>query len=585
MIGRTLGTYEILETIGEGGMGTVYRARDVMIGREAAIKVLRPQLAHDDTLLDRFRAEARSLAVVSHPNVAALYGLFKEVDLYFMAMEYVRGETAEGLVRRRGRLEWLEACTLSAGMLRGLDWAHRHGIVHRDLKPANILIADTGEVKITDFGIARALGRPRQTRTGVIVGTLAYMSPEQVRGEEGDQRSDTYAAGMVLYELLTGACAFQAASDYDLMRAIVERPARPPRKAVPDAPEWLDRVLTRALAKRPEERFQSAAEFLGTLQAHLPLEAPATAKETRLALPAPVPVTRLAEPPPVLGPLPPQGDTIAIPKWKLAAAAASLLAVVAATGWTALGRMTTPAPPERSASSAVDQPAALAATPVATEAAPVARRKPMLPQDPVAPPPRPLAPARQLSPVAITKPPRTEPVAPPPTVVPDTPPAAPAVPEPVSPSEEGRGAPEAPPARVRPAVASVEFDRVKVLQTRGGKTEEVDVMLRLEADGVVVTHRKSGAVLHTLPYASVAAAVYANSRHPRWKEGSGAIVAVGVFAAPIFFMKSTKHWLTIQGGGEAVVLRLDKRNFQAVIPAFEVRSGRAVERLTDKDEG
>jgi hypothetical protein len=566
MINHKLGPYRILEQVGEGGMGAVYRATDEMLGRDVAIKVLRPSLAHDAALVDRFRHEARSLARVSHPNVAALYGLFEEQGTLFMAMEFVNGETADGMLRRRRRLPWAEAGAVMLDVLNGLEGAHRLGIIHRDLKPANLLVASSGAVKITDFGIARVLGSARYTRTGAVVGTLAYMAPEQVRGEEGDARTDVYAAGMVLYELLTGAVAFQRTSEYDMMRAVVEDQARPPREALPDAPEWLDAVVLKALSKDPSDRFQSAAEMLSALQADLPAAEPALAGTTRVAAAgAFVPLTRLA--------LAPSATKIAAPveasrtrRRRVAIAAATMLCMSLTAGWAAWGSSPDsprPQPPRTPAASVPTQPMAAPLNPP---------DMPVLP--PAAPSPEPDEPRRPSKKPAAPKPVEQEPA--PPIAAPvEAPPAGIEPPEPPAPVSRN--------AEPEVSLGDVEFEDVKMLRTAGGKTEEVDVRLTFARNRIVVTMRKETGMSQSMPYRSVTSAVYSQSKHPRWKEGSAAALAVGVFAAPVFFMKGTRHWLTLEGGGDAIVLRLDKKNYQAILPELEVRTGRRVERARSQE--
>ena len=188
MIGRTIGNYRIDGKLGEGGMGTVYHGIDVMLDRAVAIKVLRPELATKDAVVERFRTEAVNLAKLSHPNIATLYSLLSEGDELFMVLEFVRGETLDATMRRRGALPIEEALPAFCQVLDGIDHAHELGIVHRDLKPANIMVTDRGTLKVLDFGIARLFGSSRLTRAGNIVGTLEYMPPEQVRGS-GDGRA------------------------------------------------------------------------------------------------------------------------------------------------------------------------------------------------------------------------------------------------------------------------------------------------------------------------------------------------------------------------------------------------------------
>lgn len=269
MLGRVVGSYQIDSLIGEGGMGAVYHGLDRMLEREVAIKVLRPELAHQPTVVERFRTEAVTLARLNHPNLATLYSFLREGDELFMVMEYVHGDPLDRLLAREGALPPARAAALLAQALDGIAHAHRQGIVHRDLKPGNIMVTPAGQVKVMDFGIARVLGAARQTRTGLVVGTFEYMAPEQIQGRELDGRADLYAAGIVLYELLTGRVPFQNDSDYALMRAQVEEKPMPPRQVAPGIPPAVEAVVLKALAKAPADRFETAEAFREALGAAL----------------------------------------------------------------------------------------------------------------------------------------------------------------------------------------------------------------------------------------------------------------------------------------------------------------------------
>jgi serine/threonine-protein kinase len=261
MIGRIVGNYRIVEKIGEGGMGAVYRAVDLMLERDVALKAIRPELAREPQIVERFRAEARTLARMSHPGIANVYTFFYEEDELFLVMELVRGRTVSRLLQDEGAIPWQKAVLLLASAMEGIEQAHRAGIVHRDLKPDNLILTETGTLKVMDFGIARVMGSGHLTRTGLLVGTLRYMSPEQIRGEEVDGRTDVYALGAVLYEMLTGRTPFEGTSDYAILRAQIEDTPRPPGEQVPSIPWWLDRAVLRALSKHPSERFQSVDEM------------------------------------------------------------------------------------------------------------------------------------------------------------------------------------------------------------------------------------------------------------------------------------------------------------------------------------
>src|SRR5215468_5816484 len=204
MINTVVGNYKIVEKIGEGGMGAVYKGVDLMLEREVAIKALRPELARQPDVVERFRAEAVTLARLNHPNIATLFSFLRQGDDYFMVMEFVRGETLESLLRRAGAMPLDRATTVFCQALEGIDHAHKMGIIHRDIKPANMMLTQSGSIKVMDFGIARVLGTARITRQGSVIGTVEYMSPAQVRGQDTDARSDIYSLGILLYEMLTG---------------------------------------------------------------------------------------------------------------------------------------------------------------------------------------------------------------------------------------------------------------------------------------------------------------------------------------------------------------------------------------------
>jgi eukaryotic-like serine/threonine-protein kinase len=266
MIGRIVGSYEIVERLGEGGMGTVFRAVDRMLEREVALKVIRPELASEPEAAERFRAEARAIARVNHPAIATIYSFLAEGSELFLALELVRGRTLAQVLREEGPLPWQRAVPLFSAALDGIEHVHRLGIVHRDLKPDNLMLTEAGGVKVMDFGIARVAGSGRLTRTGLVIGTLRYMAPEQIRGEEPDRRTDVYALGIMLYELLTGRVPFTGATDFAVLKAQLEEAPKPPAELVPDLPGWLERAVLRALAKDPAERFQTAEELRAELQ-------------------------------------------------------------------------------------------------------------------------------------------------------------------------------------------------------------------------------------------------------------------------------------------------------------------------------
>src|SRR5215469_16779514 len=278
MINNVVGSYKVLEKIGEGGMGAVYKGVDLMLEREVAIKALRPELARQPDVVERFRAEAVTLAKLNHPNIATLYSFLRQGDDYFMVMEFVRGETLDSVLQQSVGMQVDRAISLFCQALEGIDHAHKMGIIHRDIKPANMMLTQTGSIKVMDFGIARVLGTARMTRQGSVIGTVEYMSPEQVHGQETDARSDIYSLGVLLYEMLTGRVPFSHPSEYELMKRHVEEQPPPPREIQPAVPAAVESAVLRALAKDPANRFQTAeamrtALLGGSISAHASSEA------------------------------------------------------------------------------------------------------------------------------------------------------------------------------------------------------------------------------------------------------------------------------------------------------------------------
>ena len=265
MIGKFIGNYQVQEKLGEGGMGAVYKGIDTMLDREVAIKALRPELASQTSVVERFRSEAVTLAKLNHPNIAALYTMFRQGAELYMVLEFVRGETLDSIIQRRGAMPAAEVIPVFCQILDGIDHAHELGIVHRDIKPANMMLTENGKLKVLDFGIARLLGSARMTRAGNIIGTLEYMAPEQVKGQETDGRSDIYALGMMLYEILTGKLPFDTENEFELMKSQTEMLPTSPRAINPNIPEEVEAAIMQAIQKNPDERFQTAGEFRATL--------------------------------------------------------------------------------------------------------------------------------------------------------------------------------------------------------------------------------------------------------------------------------------------------------------------------------
>jgi eukaryotic-like serine/threonine-protein kinase len=274
--GTRLGPYEILSLLGAGGMGEVYRARDSQLARDVAIKVL-PNLTADPQRLHRFEQEARAAAALNHPNILAVYQLGTHDGTPYLVSELLEGETLREQIKR-SRLSVRKAIGYGTQIARGLAGAHEKGIVHRDLKPENLFVSRDGRVKILDFGLAK-LTQPREnsefgastlterTEPGMVLGTVGYMSPEQVRGVYLDHRTDIFALGAILYEMLAGNRAFQKPTLAETMAAILNEDPRAISQVMPSAPLALQRVVHRCLEKKPEARFQSASDLAFALEA------------------------------------------------------------------------------------------------------------------------------------------------------------------------------------------------------------------------------------------------------------------------------------------------------------------------------
>jgi hypothetical protein len=264
MIGRTIGKYRITGHLGRGATGLVYRAVDETLDREVAIKVLNPDLANPD-IIKRFRVEATTLARLNHPEIATIYELLPSGTDLLMVMELVRGETLDELLGHVGPMAPGLAARIIDRILAALEHAHRAGIVHRDMKPANVMVTTAGGVKIMDFGIARVRGAEHMTTDGLLMGTPAYMAPEQGLGEEVDERTDLYSIGVMFYRLLTVALPFKADSPIAMLqRKVVDAPPTLQQQRE-GLPEWCEAVVQRALARSPADRFQTAEEFRDAL--------------------------------------------------------------------------------------------------------------------------------------------------------------------------------------------------------------------------------------------------------------------------------------------------------------------------------
>jgi serine/threonine-protein kinase len=266
--GQEIGGYEVVRRLGAGGLGVVYEARHLISRRSEAMKVLLPEQTSTPEMAERFRREIQFLAALNHINIAALHNAFYHGDQLVMVMELVHGETLRQRSERKG-ISLEEALHYAAQILAALSFAHRVGIVHRDLKPSNVMITEANLVKLLDFGIAISDRSADLTNPGFLVGSLHYMSPEQVSGEKATPRSDIYSVGVTLYELLTGRLPSTGATTYEIMQSILQQAPLPPRQLNPAVPASVSAAILRALSKDPAQRFASAEEFAEAMRVHL----------------------------------------------------------------------------------------------------------------------------------------------------------------------------------------------------------------------------------------------------------------------------------------------------------------------------
>ncbi len=264
-VGQRVGDYEVLALLGAGGMGRVYKVRNIISNREEAMKVLLPDYASEPELATRFMTEIRTLAGLEHPNIAQLRTAFQFENQLVMIMEYVEGTTLETLAGQT-RIPLNRVMDFSTQVLAALSFAHSRGVTHRDIKPANIMITSHGLVKLMDFGIAKSANDLQLTRPGTTMGSVYYMSPEQVRGGTVDARSDIYSFGVTLYEMLTGRKPFQADTSYSVLNAQLNEAPMPPSQVNPALSPELNNIVLRAMVKIPEGRFQTAEEFRNAIK-------------------------------------------------------------------------------------------------------------------------------------------------------------------------------------------------------------------------------------------------------------------------------------------------------------------------------
>jgi serine/threonine-protein kinase len=279
--GSTVGEYRIMKKLGEGGMGEVFLAVHQTLGQQVVLKGLREELLKDAELRGRLAREAETMARLKHPNIVTIYNFIEPPEGAYIVMEFVQGKTFDDLIGTMGAIPPAQAVDLMLSVLRAFEYAHGHGVIHRDIKPANLMLNVEGQVRVLDFGTAKLIDKPGLTRAGMTLGTACYMSPEQLMGRPLTPAADIYALGATLYEMLAGRLPFESEETLKLIRAIHKDPPQPPSVFVPTIPKRLDEAILRCLAKKPEERFQTAREFADALDAVL--------KELKPAAPKPEP--------------------------------------------------------------------------------------------------------------------------------------------------------------------------------------------------------------------------------------------------------------------------------------------------------
>ena len=565
MIGKTIGKYRIVGQLGRGGMGTVYKAVDTTLDREVAIKILNAELA-DTEMMGRFRAEATIFARLNHPEIATIHEFFRSDPDLLMVVEFVRGETLEKVLDCLGPMPPDHAAYVIDKILSALEHTHRAGIVHRDMKPANVMVTEHGGVKIMDFGVALVRGAERMTLDGTLMGTPAYMPPEQVLGYEVDGRADLYSVGVVFYRLLTGVLPFTAETAMDMLQKQISdapTPLHVHRKGLPD---WCERIVQRALAKSPGDRFQTAEEFRDTLA-----QAVGLVTTTELTKALSVSVADLETTPPrqpaVLerfGPTPVRG---------IAAQTPVLVA------------------PNLSISTTDPAPIAVSTPPAVSRGNPLAGNAEgswnVLPKSHSALTYSLLAiltvSATVLAIVALWRP-GTVPVA---TTADDAPPATQSTTSStaVTPPSSARTAPVR--RASKPFAVPFAFD-ARVLLSDGDRQYERACQVLLTDGRINVQQKDEGDLLHTLPYDAVLSISYSRGRHPLWNTRAGPTPVLRAGRGVLGIFRRARHWVSLRTrnpNARFVVLRLgNETQARRVIIALEERTGRTAEIVVERKQ-
>jgi serine/threonine-protein kinase len=560
MVGTTAGKYRILEVIGRGSMGTVYRAQDTTLHRDVAIKTLNTDVV-DPAAARRFRAEAVAVARLNHPRIAKVYDLIEHDGQLLMAMELVPGETLDSLVTRTGPLPVEKAAAFMSQALAALAHAHEMGVIHRDLKPANLMVAD-GRLKITDFGIARVAGAEHLTSVGFLMGTPAYMAPEQLLGREVDARTDVFAIGCVLYFLATAKLPFKGNTAMEIVESRLHDEPTPVKTVRSDLPEWFDYVLSRALARNPDARFQTAAEFKDALDRGLagqPVIPPGTQSSSsevaETMMPGAVPVMASTDRTPagtgayaqtVLTPVEPAVPVApvvpVVPVVPIAPAKSPVVAIGAIAtiifaiglGWwlwpKASSEPSTPPVTQQAATvtpAAVPDPGAVTApTPVVTSA-PVASPTPGVTGAPPSPSPSPIPPS--------------------------------------SPASKGR----------RELDAPISFIAVKLLKVTGKRAEDVDATLTF-GNGAISLAPRGDAANQMRPYDTLLAATFVKDRDPKWAPNLSApppdLDLPGSSLLNPLRRRGVRNWLVLQGQTFYIIMSFPDEESAQILAALAERT-------------
>jgi Protein kinase domain len=536
MTGTTIGKYRILGRLGTGGMGTVYKALDETLEREVAIKVLNRGLT-DPAIIKRFRAEATTLAKLNHPAIATIYELFQCGDELLIVMEFVRGETVETLLARMGVLTLEQAVFVVDRVLSALAHTHRAGIVHCDIKPSNIMVGVQGGVTIMDFGTARAWDTERAAAHAYMIGTPAYMAPEQVLGHELDGRTDVYAVGVLLYRLVTGALPFTGETAIEAMRKQIADAPTPAAMHRPDLPAWCDRIVERALAKLPTDRFQTAEEFRDALH-----EASGIVT-TELAKAFVAPMADIA-------------------------AVSGAPTIIEALGAVVQVAPTVHRPPSTS-------PAPALALRLGPRRLTFRTPRPLIGAVAFAIPLLAVATLRALS-SAVAGPSTSPPISAPAPMAALPVPAAPLPPPPT---------PEGEPDKPRVSVPGAFVFEARVMAGRGKSLQECKCSVLLANGGIIWRTADKRHPINAVKYVQVAAMAYSHGRDPLWNGPGGPTPVVRAGSGPFsaFGIFTQRDWLSLRVTDPRlrfVVLRFDDvKQASSAISALEERTGRRIERL------